>query len=134
MDNETLRLEVRDEVGGERPKRLRKDGYIPAIVYGHEMESVPAQIKESDLRRFLSSRGKNSVFTTEFAAEHDFCGLIKDIRYDPFGNSITHVDIQRVSLDEKIHASVPIKTVGKEKLDRTKSVIVHQLNEVTIEC
>ncbi|MCX7843370.1 MAG: 50S ribosomal protein L25, partial [Clostridia bacterium] len=47
---------------------------------------------------------------------------------------ITHVDIQRVSLDEKIHASVPIKTVGKEKLDRTKSVIVHQLNEVTIEC
>lgn len=134
MNNATLNLEVRTEVGGERPKRLRKSGYIPAVLYGHGMESVNAQVKASDLREFLAMNGRNAVFITEFAAESDLSVLVKDIQYDPLRKSISHIDFQRVSMTEKVTNTVPVRVLGKENVERDGNVIVYQLKEIAIEC
>jgi large subunit ribosomal protein L25 len=134
MNGATLEIEKRTVVGGRSARRLRDNGYIPAVVYGRGVESVPAQLKAGELREFISRNGKNSVFTTEFAAENDFSAIIKDIQYDAVTKDVVHVDFQRVSFDEKIHAEVPIRIIGAERLEKGGNVVVHQLNEVTVEC
>lgn len=173
MENVILNLEARTEVGGERPKRLRKSGYIPAVVYGQGMETVTTQIKASDFRGFLSKHGRTAVFTTEFAAEDNLSirsseslpvatsanvstfskanafqafenatqpkvetgsYLVKDIQYDPLRKGISHIDFQRVSLTEKVSNAVPVRVLGRERIEKDGNVIVHQLNEVIIEC
>jgi large subunit ribosomal protein L25 len=134
MNDKPLSLEQRNIVGGEKAKRLRKSGYIPAVVYGHGMTSVPVQVRASDFREFIMKNGKSSLFTTEFAAEHDATLMIKDIQYDTVRNAVSHVDFQKVSLFEKVHAEVPVRIVGENNLRNNGSVVVHQLNDLTVEC
>ena len=134
MDDTLLRLEKRNQIGGGKAKRLRRNGYIPAVIYGQDMTSYPAQIKLQDIRQFLSHHGKTSIFTVEFAEENDFSALVKDVQYDPVKKDIVHVDFQKVSLTEKIHSEVPVKLIGKENVERAGNVIVYQLDTVTVEC
>lgn len=134
MNDSTLRLEKRNAVGGGKANRLRKNGYVPAVVYGHGIEPVPAQINASELRTFLSKNGNHSVFTTEFAAEHDFSVLVKDMQYDPVRKEVIHVDFQKVSMNEKVNVDVPIRIIGRNRVEEGGLVVVHQLDDVTVEC
>lgn len=134
MSDTLLKLEKRDEVGGRKAKRLRRNGYVPAVVYGKDIGSAPAQIKLQDIRGLIAKHGKNSIFTVEFAAENDFSALVKDIQYDPVNRDIVHIDLQKVSLTEKIQSVVPVKVTGKENIEKAGNVIVYQLNYVTVEC
>ncbi|MCR4436110.1 MAG: 50S ribosomal protein L25 [Clostridiales bacterium] len=134
MGDATLKMEERKLVGGRNARRLRKRGYIPAVIYGRGMAPVTTQVKESELKDFLYRHGTNSIFTTEFAAEHSFSALVKEVRYNVFRNSILNVDFQKVSPGERVHAKVPVRVTGWERMEKAGSVIVHQLNEVTVDC
>lgn len=134
MDNSSFRFEERKEIGGGKANRLRRNGYVPAVVYGRGMEPVPVKVKVSDFREFLTKRGKNSVFATEFAAENDFSALLRDVQYDPVTKDVIHADFQKVSLTNKMHAKVPVKLIGRERIEREGNVVVHQFDEVTVEC
>jgi len=134
MENAMLKLEERLAIGGGEVKRLRKSGYVPAVVYGKGMEPKAVKVKMSDFREFLTKYGKNTVFSAKFGQDADFSGLVKDIQYDAVKNDFIHVDFQKVSLNEKIHVDVPVKVLGREKVEKGGGVIVHQLNEVTVAC
>jgi large subunit ribosomal protein L25 len=134
MNDKILKLEKRSQVGGGKPKKLRRNGYIPAVVYGQGMSPSSVQVKLPDMREFLARHGRNSVFTAEFAEEHDFSALIKDIQYDPVRKDIVHVDFQKISLTEKVQVEVPVKVTGKKDMEKSGNVVAHQLNEITVEC
>ena len=134
MKNTTLKLEKRNEVGGGRAGRLRERGLIPAVVYGRDMASTAASVNRNALRAFLKNNGRNSVFNTEFAEEHDMSILIKDIQYDAVKKDIVHLDFQRVNSNEKIQVEVPVRIIGREMIEKTGNVVAHQLNSVTVEC
>lgn len=134
MEQHSLHIEKREKVGSGKARRLRSSGYIPAVVYGHGVQSVAAQVKETDLREFLNKYGRNSLFTTEFAQENDVSILVKDMQVDPVNKKIIHLDLQRVFMTEKVHAVVPIRLIGREKIEKAGSVVVHQINSVTVEC
>lgn len=135
MEYPKLNMEIRDNgnIGGRKPRRLRKEGYIPGVIYGMGKEPVSTKISAADLRSFLSGSGKNSVFYTEFAEEFNVSALIKDIQYHPVTKDVIHIDIQRVSMDEKIETNVPVRIIGAEKVKRNGGIIQHQLHEVSIE-
>lgn len=134
MGNNPLKIEKRNEVGGGRAGRLRDRGLIPAVVYGRDMASTAASVSKKDLSVFLKNNGRNSVFNTEFAQEHDMPILIKDIQYDPVNKDITHLDFQRVNSNEKIHIEVPVRITGRETIEKNGNVVSHQMNSVTVEC
>ncbi len=134
MDNAKLNLQLRKGTGSREANRLRKASHIPTIIYGKRAESRPALVNARELRQFLSKYGRNTVFSTELAEEHDFSMFIKDVQYHPVTKDIIHVDLQRVSLNEKIQTEVPVKTIGSEAIARDGNVVVHQLNHVTVEC
>lgn len=129
-----LKLEERQVVGGGRSRRLRERGYVPAVIYGKGMESRSVKLKKSDLREFLSVNGRNAIFTTEFADEGELSAIIKDTQYDPVRRELIHVDFQKVSLTEEIQVHVPVRITGREVIERAGGVVVHQLDEVVVEC
>ncbi len=134
MNDAKLKLEKRDGTGTGEANRLRKANYVPAVIYGQGEESRPALINARELRQFLSKYGKNTVFSTEFAEEQDFSMLVKDVQYHPVRKDIMHVDLQRVSPNQKVHVEVPIMTTGAENVVRNSNVVFHQLNQVVVEC
>lgn len=134
MGNNSLKLEKRSEIGGGRGRRLRERGQVPAVVYGKDMQAVPARVNASELRGFIRHNGRNAVFTTEFAEENDLSVLIKDVQYDPVNKEIIHLDLQKVNPEERILVDVPVKITGGDSIMRAGNVIMHQVDSVKVEC
>ena len=117
MQNIKIKAQKRNDIGGGHVKRLRKNGMVPAVIYGKNIESSPIQVSMSDLRKLVATGGQNAFFTLEIdGAEH--AAIIKNIQYGVVKNDVLHVDIQKVSLTEKIQASVSVRIVGRERLRR----------------
>jgi large subunit ribosomal protein L25 len=129
-----LEIEKRDSIGGSKVKRLRKNGFIPAIIYGKGIEPVPVTVKKSDFRESIIKNGKNAVFNVEVEKGKPFPIIIKEIAYDNLKNEYVHVDLQVISLTEKRRASVPIRIIGREVIEMSKNVLIHQMDQVDVEC
>jgi large subunit ribosomal protein L25 len=129
MNNAVLKIEPRKALGGGKVKRLRANGYVPAVVYGKEVDATPLAIKVSNLRESLVKNGKNAVFNIELENGKLYPVVIKEIQYDILKNGYQHVDLQQVSLTEKRKASVPVRLVGS-----SEGILVHQIDEIEVEC
>jgi large subunit ribosomal protein L25 len=134
MNNSTLKLEKRNEIGGSRAKRLLESGLVPAVVYGNGYGSKAAKVSKSELNRFLKSNGRNALFKTEFGEEHDLSLIIKNIQYNPVNKEIIHLDFQKVDPQETIQVQVPIKITGSDANTKAGNSVIHQLNTITVEC
>lgn len=132
--NTALRLEKRNDVGGGRARRMLHTGLIPAVVYGRDIGSAAAFVKKNELLEHLKTHGKNSVFYTEFAEEHDFSVMVRDIQYDPVRRDIVHVDFQKVNSGEKVQVEVPVRLIGREQVEKAGNVVARQLDSVKVEC
>lgn len=126
----SLSVEIRDTVGKRRNRRLRNSGLIPAILYGHQKEpqmlSVPVGEIEAAIRhgnRFVELKG--GVYEQ---------ALIKEIKYNTWGNEILHVDFTRVTAHEKITVTIPLKLRGEAPGTKEGGVIKHALHQIELEC
>ena len=134
MGNDSLKLEKRNEIGGGRSRRLREQGLVPAVVYGRDMVPVAARVNAAELKGFIKHSGRNAVFNTEFAEEHDLSLLIKDIQYDPVNKEIIHLDFQKVNQEERIMVEVPVRITGSDSVQRTGNIVMHQMDSIKVEC
>lgn len=129
MNNAVLRVQKREAVGGSKVKRLRAKGYIPAVIYGKEVDSTPIAIKISDFREALSQNGKNAVFNVELEKDKTIPVVIAEIQNEIVKEGYLHVDLQQVSLTEKRKNSVPIRLIGTPD-----GIVVHNIDEIEVEC
>ena len=134
MENNSLKIEKRNEIGGGRSRRLREHGLVPAVIYGRDMVPVAARVNASELKGFIRHSGRNAVFNTEFAEEHDLSVLIKDIQYDPVNKEIIHLDFQKISQDERVMVEVPVRITGIDSVQRTGNIVMHQIDSIRVEC
>lgn len=133
MKSITLTAEKRAEIGGRGINRMRKQGLIPAVLYGKKIEAEPLVIKYSEIREILVQQGK-SVFLTLEVDGKKHAAVIKDLQFDVVKGDLMHIDLQKVSLTEKIHAEVSLRIRGRELVEKGGTIVVQHMNEVTVEC
>ena len=101
--------------GSSTSRRLRREGRIPAVVYGHGMDPLAVDIDRRDLRAALSgAAGLNTILdlTVEGAV---YPSLIKDIQRHPVRRTVLHVDFIQVNLNEEVVVSIPVTIEGEAK-------------------
>ena len=131
-----LEASVREGRGKGPARRLRKQGQIPAILYGLSKESVALTLDTKAMTRILESpAGHNQIVNLKVPGGEPAAAMAVDWQVDPVRGSLLHVDMQRVDLKRKLHLSVPIETVGvsvgaKEE-GGIESIVTR---EVEIEC
>ena len=127
---ETLNVVGREETGTSATKKLRRQGYIPANLYGHGQKnaniSIPVDQWESAVR--LGAK----VVALEGAVEDT--ALINEVQWDVFGNQTLHVDLIRVSDDERIETTVRIELRGDAIGARSGGVVNQMLHEIAVSC
>lgn len=127
-----LRIAKREELGTRRCRQLREQGLVPGIIYGHGEENLCVSIPAHDIEAAVSHGER--LLTAKLDRKQENL-LIKAVQHDHLGHRIIHVDLTRVSLDERVEVTVPIVVrgtpVGVESED---GVLTQRLNEVTIEC
>jgi large subunit ribosomal protein L25 len=114
MSEATIEVHQRSEIGKGFNKKLRREGWIPAVVYGAGKDPVPIKVERTRFLDLLRETGsENAVFLLELSGtgkqRHT---MVRQIDADPITNRVLHVDFQRVMMDEAVRVSVPIELVG----------------------
>ena len=119
------------EQGTRAARRLRKQGQVPAVVYGHGEGTVAITVHGEELTRAIR-HGARIIDLKQGAGVQR--ALIKDLQWDPLGHDILHVDFARVSKDEKIELPVRIELRGTAPGATAGGIMVQPLHELTVEC
>ncbi|OGY53744.1 MAG: hypothetical protein A3A24_00170 [Candidatus Buchananbacteria bacterium RIFCSPLOWO2_01_FULL_46_12] len=134
MSNLSLVAKIR-EVKGKKVSSLRKQGQIPAILYGHGSKTVSLVIDEVPFAKIYQQAGESTLVDLKLDNKEPIKVLIHDIQYDALTDRLIHVDFLQVKMDEKIHARVTLKFVGEAPaVKELTGILVTNLNEVEIEC
>jgi len=126
---ETLHAVKRESHGTRASRNLRKEGKVPAILYGRKKDALPIQVDKKELIEALRKRSR--MFELHLETEKDTV-LLKELQYDSFGDEIVHADFVRIAMDEVITLEVPIQMKGQPKIEH--AVLEQTLAIVKIEC
>ena len=113
MEQETLRAEKREQTGSRPARRMRREGRIPAIVYGTKLETLSISVDSRELNTTLRTEaGLNALINVVVDGGSEVLTVAREIQRDPVRGDITHVDLIEVSLDTEIEAEVLIEYLG----------------------
>ena len=126
-----ITAQPREGLGSRRVKRLRDQGLIPGVVYGHKEAVVPVTLPKKELTTHID-RGAH-VFDLSLDGKSEKV-LVKDVQYDHLGLEILHIDFARVSLDERVEVTVPLELKGTPKGEAEGGVLQQIVAELEIEC
>ncbi|HWN80624.1 MAG TPA: 50S ribosomal protein L25 [Candidatus Udaeobacter sp.] len=95
-------------------RRLRTAGDVPGIVYGHGFEPQPVAFSAAEFDALLRHRSGTMIIDLQLegAKDGDRLTVIREIQRNPLNGRVLHVDLQRISLKEKVHVQVPLHVMG----------------------
>jgi len=112
MEQVTLRGETGRVLGSRSSRRLRRDGRVPAVVYGHGLTALSVAVDRRDLYTALHTEaGLNALINLQVEGE-DYLTVAREVQRHPVRGDIIHLDFIRISLDENIEAEVPVEFTG----------------------
>lgn len=113
-----LRATQRNTVGKSPARALRRQGLVPAILYGPKRDSLPLTISPMDLDKIYKTSGSEQVILNlviENGDTQNVTVLVKEVQASPVTRQYLHIDFLEISLDEEIVVNVPVEVIGKSK-------------------
>ena len=124
-----LKAAVRTETGKGASRRARRDGRIPAVLYGHGSEPQHLELPAHDFAAVLRHAGTNAVLTLDIAGKEQLA-LTKALDIHPIRRSITHADLLVVRRGEKVVVEVTVVVEGDAGPD---TLVTQETNTILIE-
>lgn len=115
-DEITLTAEPGRSTGSGPSKRLRAEGKIPGVVYGHGSDPLSVAVVRRDLRAALTTdAGMNALINLDVSGGDTLLTIVRDVQRNPVRNEVTHVDFIIINRDEVVTVEVPIVFLGEAK-------------------
>jgi large subunit ribosomal protein L25 len=130
-----VKTEKRQGLGSNAARRLRAQGFVPAVLYGESMETVPLVLSKKDIVQILRlESGENTIFKVALDAD-SYDAMIKELQIDPATDELLHVDLIRISMDKPVKVTVPIEHHGEPVGVKTEGGFIDFVTrEVEVEC
>ena len=132
-DRSTLKAAPREDFGSRSSRRLRREGFVPGVVYSGGSDAKTFQVNERDVRGILGEGA--ALFDLEIDGSKAVPVVIKEAQHHPVRGSFQHLDLMQVNLKEAIQAEVTIELEGVEDAPGVKGggVLEHVTREITVE-
>jgi len=136
-----LEATTRDSFGKNEARRTRRDGKVPAVVYGGAGDgsgptAVPISVEPKALLRILHSEsGANTLISLKLTGSGDTKVLVKEFQLDPLTHEVLHADFYRVAMDRAIQVTIPVIVKGEPKGVKQQGGVLELIRrEIEIEC
>jgi large subunit ribosomal protein L25 len=126
-----LTAKIRENTGSKAAAKERKQGRIPAVVYGHKKQTEAISLDEHNLVEGLHHGHR--LMDIKIGRKIQKV-LVKDLQYDHLGKNIIHADLVRVDITETVKVTVPIELKGTAKGTQEGGVITEHTDHLEIEC
>ncbi len=135
IEQSVLEAQPREAGTKNHARRVRREGKIPAVVYGAGKDATPVAVDPRHVLRILrSDSGHNTIFDLAMNGEQTKA-MIVDWQYEPIKGSLLHIDLKRIAMDKTLRVSVPIMLQGVAAgVKNEGGILEHILREVEIEC
>ena len=130
MSAEALVVEKRETTGTLRIRRLRKEGKVPAVLYGRGQDNVNLAIDSRAVSK-LVNHGHYIVTLSGAVSE---TAMIKDVQWDAFGSRVLHLDMARIDASESVEASLPLQMKGEAPGAGLGGMVTQLTHELKIAC
>ena len=107
-----LKAIVREGIGSSESKRLRKDGNIPAVVYGLGMDPLSVSVNAREFRNALKTEAGTNVIINLEVGSDNYTALAREIQKHPYRDEYLHIDLIQIDLTQTVEADVQIDFVG----------------------
>jgi len=127
------------EEKGKSVRKLRREGFIPGIIYGGGKAGTPVKLSQKDFVNAMKGHSlENLMVTIKLSHQknkNDLTVLIRDVQIDPLKDVVLHVDFQEVSMEKKLRTKVRVEAVGEPiGVTQQGGVLDSPLREIEIEC
>ena len=116
--------------------RCRREGWIPGVIYGKRVGSIPLRLPERELLRHMAEGlGAGAVVEIRVDGEggtQDWTAVIKEVQRDPVSQQLLHLDLQQVSLEDVLEVEIPVVLKGQEEVARRGGIVQPQLHRVRL--
>lgn len=134
-----LSAQTRTQIGGSVSRKLKRQGAVPAVIYGAKSEPQPLQVAARDIQTVLSRAvGENILVDLEIenaGQKSSRTALIKNVQHAPLSGAVVHVDFHAVNMNEKLRTSVPVESTGEPNGVKNFGGLLEQsLRSLEIEC
>ncbi|WP_026911322.1 50S ribosomal protein L25 [Patulibacter minatonensis] len=132
-NSSSLAVASRAPLHSRDARRARRQGSVPGVIYGGDVEPVSIAVNERDLRLTLASKG--AVIDVAIDGGTSEPVVLKEAQRHPVRGQIVHVDLLRVDLKQKIQTTVPVEVVGQDDAEAMKlgGIVTQIVREITIE-
>ena len=128
--SDSLEVVARNTTGSRESRRLRRQGFVPAVLYGHGEKVVDLAAR----REALEAVVRHGSRIVELKGAVKTSALVRDMQWDTFGVEPLHVDFVRVDKTERIKVRVPLDLKGEAPGHRAGGTVNLVLHEIEIEC
>ena len=126
-----LKAEIREHTGSKAVRKVRQQGRVPAIVYGHKQKPVAISFDEHD---FLEGLHHGHRLIDVQVGRKKEKMIVKELQYDHLGRNVIHADLMRVNITDTIRVSVPIELKGTAAGMHEGGIIDEHVDNLEIEC
>lgn len=130
-DTVTLKSSIRERTGTKSAAKLREQGLMPAVIYGHRQEPISVSLNAHEFVENLHHGHR--IFEVDIDGSKDTV-LIKDLQYDHLGKDVIHVDLMRVNLSERVTVEVMLELRGTAEGTHFGGMIEEIMSSIQVEC
>ncbi|MCB9772472.1 MAG: 50S ribosomal protein L25 [Candidatus Omnitrophica bacterium] len=140
MEQVDLDVQIREEVGTAKAKAIRRENFVPGIVYGSKKPPTAVKVSRKAYERIRREHhGENVIFhISVFNGDkklRDYSAIVKEEQHHPVSDQVLHIDFNRISLTDKITVNVGITAVGEAVgVKRDGGSLEHVLWELDVVC
>jgi len=136
MDVANIEVTLRQEKGKGAARKLRATGKIPGVLYGEGGESQSIFIDGTGFDTLRRTGAHHRLLDVQFGdGSAPVKALVREMQVHPVSRAVVHVDLQRVSMQKRVHITVPIVLMGKPEGVKTQGgLLEHHLREIEVEC
>lgn len=128
----SMQAQKRDRLGSRYARRLRAQGMLPGVVYGHQEAPVAIAVDSKEMLTQLHHGQR--VFKIQVDGQAELC-LVKDLQFGVMGDDVIHIDFTRVDLDEKVTVNLVLKYIGNPRgLEKEGAILRTVTDSIEVEC
>ena len=127
---DTLNVKMRDTRGTSNARRMRRQGSIPAVLYGHGEASHSLTVGADEMAVVVRHGGR----VVELGGALSEKAFIRDVQWDTHGLEVLHVDFTRISEHERVEVKVAVEVRGQAAGVKEGGIVEHFVHEIEIEC
>jgi large subunit ribosomal protein L25 len=125
---------VKRNVIGKQVKALRREGKVPAVIYGSDVEALPITLDSRETTKTLNKVSGSTILTISVDGQ-EHATLVREIQQDYIKGTLLHVDFLAVSMKEKLRTHVSLSLVGEAPvLEEFSAMIMSGLDQIEVEC